>query len=153
MVKNPLFTTYCWINAESNCLITIKGHKENLSNHQKVRLINPAKNEVGRINKTILGHINMKLFESTKINQWENTVRNSKWFNSLSKKPLVKFFMVGIKDFCPSATQGLLNQALNFATLLVNTYIHTYIHTYLPTNIHTYIPAYQYTYIHTYIHT
>ena len=57
------------VDAVSNCFITIKDHKENFLNHPKVRLINPAKNELGRISKTILDNINMKLFEPTKINQ------------------------------------------------------------------------------------
>ena len=57
------------INAESNCFITIKDYKENFSNQLKVRLINPAKNELGRISKTILDNINIKLFKRAKINQ------------------------------------------------------------------------------------
>ena len=40
------------VNAESNCFITIKDHKENFLNHPKVCLINPAKNKLGRISKT-----------------------------------------------------------------------------------------------------
>ena len=48
------------INAESNCFITIKDHKENFLNNPKVRLIYPAKNELGRISKTILDNINIK---------------------------------------------------------------------------------------------
>ena len=56
------------VNTESSCFITIKNHKENFLNHPKVRLINPAKNELGRIYKTILDDINMKLFETTKTN-------------------------------------------------------------------------------------
>ena len=71
------------VNADSNCFITIKDHKENFLNHRKVRLINPAKNELGRISKTILDNISMKLFEATKINRWKNTVSVVKWFNSL----------------------------------------------------------------------
>ena len=104
------------VNAESNCFITIKDHKENFLNHPKVRLINPAKNELGRISKTILDNINMKLFETTKINQWKNTVSAIEWFNSLKDKHLMKFFMFDIKDFYPSITQDLLNKALNFAS-------------------------------------
>ena len=63
------------INTESSCFITIKDRKENFLNHPKVRLINPVKNELGRISKTILDNINNKLFQATKINQWKNTVR------------------------------------------------------------------------------
>ena len=104
------------INAESNCFITIKDHKENFLNHPKVRLINPAKNELGRISKKILDNINMKLFQATKIKQWKNTVSAIKWFNSLKEKHLMKFVMFDIKDFDPSITQDLLNKALNFAS-------------------------------------
>ena len=62
------------VNTESNRFITVKDHKENFSNHPKVRLVNPAKNELGRISKKILNNINMKFFQATKINQWKNTV-------------------------------------------------------------------------------
>ena len=62
------------VKAESDCFITIKDHKENFLHHPKVSLINPAKNELERISKTILDDINMKLFETTKINRWKNTV-------------------------------------------------------------------------------
>ena len=48
----------------------------------------------------------MKLFETTKINQWKNTVSAGKWFNSH-------------KDFYPSITQDLLNKALNFDSELI----------------------------------
>ena len=104
------------VNVESNCFITIKDHKENFLNHPKVRLINPAKNELGRIRKTILDNINMKLFETTKINQWKNTVSAIKWFSSLKRKHLMKFVMFDIKDFYHFVTQDLLNKALNFAS-------------------------------------
>ena len=104
------------VNAESNCFITIKDHKENFLNHLKVRLINPAKNELGRISKTILDNINMKLLQATKINQWQNTVSTMKWFTSLKNKHLMKFVMFDIKYFYPSITQDLLNKALNFVS-------------------------------------
>ena len=104
------------VNTESSCFITIKNHKENFLNHPKVRLINPAKNELGRINKTILDDINMKLFETTKINQWKNKVSAIKWFNSLKHKHLMKFVMFDIKGFYPSITQDQMNKALNFAS-------------------------------------
>ena len=59
------------VNAESNCFITIKDHKESFLNYPKVGAINPAKNDLGRISKTIIDNINMKLFETTNINQWK----------------------------------------------------------------------------------
>ena len=103
------------VNAESNCFITIKDHKENFLNHPKVRLINLA-NELGRIRKAILDNIDMKLFQATKIKQWKNTVSATRRFNSLKDKHLMKFVMSNIKDFYPSITQSLLNKALNFGS-------------------------------------
>ena len=78
------------VNAESNCFMIIKNHKENFLNHPKVRLMNLAKNELGRIGKTVLGNINMKLLQATKINQWKNTVSTIRWFNSLKYRHLMK---------------------------------------------------------------
>ena len=45
------------VNTESTCFITIKDYKENFLNHPQVRLINPAKNELGRISNTILDNL------------------------------------------------------------------------------------------------
>ena len=59
------------INKTGNCFVTLKDHKENFSNRPTVRLINPAKNEIGRISKTVLDDINTRLRESLKVNQWK----------------------------------------------------------------------------------
>ena len=40
-------------NDENNSFITLKDHKENFNNNLTVRLINPAKNELGRISEAI----------------------------------------------------------------------------------------------------
>ena len=45
-------------NEEGNSFIAIKDHKENFNNHPTVRLISPAKNELGRISKLKLDKIN-----------------------------------------------------------------------------------------------
>ena len=45
-------------NREGNSFITIKDHNENFDNQPTVQLINPAKNELGRISKLILDKIN-----------------------------------------------------------------------------------------------
>ena len=47
-------------NEEGNSFITIKDRKENFDKRPTVRLINPVKNELGRINKLILDKINKK---------------------------------------------------------------------------------------------
>ena len=42
------------INVEDNCFISLKDHKKNFQNNPTIRLINPAKNELGKISKVIL---------------------------------------------------------------------------------------------------
>ena len=42
------------INGESNCFFTLKNHKNNFANNPQVRLMNPAKNELGKISKVTL---------------------------------------------------------------------------------------------------
>ena len=48
------------VNGTSNCFITLKAHKDNFMNKPMLRLINPAKNEIGKISKGILDEINKK---------------------------------------------------------------------------------------------
>ena len=46
------------VNGKEECFITLKDHKPNFENNVAARLINPAKNEIGRISKVILENIN-----------------------------------------------------------------------------------------------
>ena len=59
------------INSKNTCFITLKDHKENFLNNPTMRLINPAKNEQGRISKAIHDNINKRLCTSLNINQWK----------------------------------------------------------------------------------
>ena len=61
------------INGASNCFITLKDYKENFFNHPTTRLINPAKDQIGRISKSMLDKINICLCEKLKLNEWKNT--------------------------------------------------------------------------------
>ena len=42
-------------------------------------MFSPANNSFRRISKAILDNIDTKLFEETKVNQWENMVRAIEW--------------------------------------------------------------------------
>ena len=80
-----------------------------------MRLINPARNELGRISKAILDNINKRLCTSLNINQWKNTASVTEWLKKIEQKHLYKFIMFDIKDFYPSIQEGLLNKRLRFA--------------------------------------
>ena len=56
-------------NGKNECFITLKNQKLNFKNNPKVRLINPAENEIGRIRKNTLNKINHQLRDSLRINQ------------------------------------------------------------------------------------
>ena len=90
------------INSTGSSFITLKDHKENFLNGPTTRLLNPAKNEIGRISKHILQNINKTLSEETKVNEWKNTESVINWFKSIPNKHLYTFLMFDIKDFYPS---------------------------------------------------
>ena len=103
------------INGESNCFITLKYHKENFQNNPSVRLINPAKNELGRLSKFIIQAISKELRHKFNLNQWKNTEDVIDWFKRINEKQLCKFVIFDIKDFYPSIKESLLKQSLDFA--------------------------------------
>ena len=88
---NKIALNRMFINGKNNCFIILKHHKENFLNNPKTRLLNPAKNELGRISEAILGKINLNLRNTTKSNQWQNTYDVISWFKSVKNKQNCKF--------------------------------------------------------------
>ena len=89
-------------NSKNECFMTLRDHKPNFKNNPKVRLINPAKNEIGQIRKNILDKINHQIGESLKINQWKDASGVIEWFLKIPDKNRHKFAIFDIKDFYPS---------------------------------------------------
>ena len=58
-------------NGENNCFISLKDHKENFQNNPTIRLINPAKNELGKMSKVILDAINKNVQENLQLKSVE----------------------------------------------------------------------------------
>ena len=56
--------------SEQQCFITVKDHKEDFRTNPKYRLINPTKNEMGKLSKNILDRINTDLKGQLAVNQW-----------------------------------------------------------------------------------
>ena len=72
-MENKTALNRMFINGNNNCFITLKYHKANFLSNLKTRLLNQAKNKLGRIGKVILDKINLNLRNATKISQWKNT--------------------------------------------------------------------------------
>ena len=77
ILKNNEILDCIEINGKNNIFVTLKDHKDNFANNAQVRLINPAKNELGRISKVILDKINLVIREHFSFNQWRKTSRTS----------------------------------------------------------------------------
>ena len=82
--------------------------------------MNPAKNELDRISKTILDKVNVNLRNSLLLNQWKNTQEVIDWFKGIDNKQHYKFIMFDIKDFYPSISIGILSDALTFVETIIN---------------------------------
>ena len=80
ILKNNEILNRIEINGENNCFFTLKDHKDNFSNNPQVRLIYPAKNDLGRRSKVILDKINLVIREHFSFNQWKNTQNVINWF-------------------------------------------------------------------------
>ena len=99
---------------------TFKDHQENFQNNPTVRLINPAKNDIGRISKVILDKINSSLLKQLKVKQWKNTQNIIEWFMNIEEKSTYKFILFDIKEFYPSIKETLHIKAINFPEKLVH---------------------------------
>ena len=77
--------------------MTMKDHKGNFGNEPSVRLINPAKNQIGCISKVILDKINVGIKSELRLNQWKNTKEVIDWVANIDEKPFYKFVQCDIK--------------------------------------------------------
>ena len=96
--------------APKNAFVTVKDHKENFETNPKFRLINPAKSELGKINKITLDNINSQIRKRTEVNQWKNSLSVIYWFNNIKNKPRHSFLTFDIAEFYPSITEELLDR-------------------------------------------
>lgn len=107
-------------NGKDECFITLKDHKDNFENNPTTRLINPAKNELGRVNKVLLQNINKHLRNLLKLQQWNNTSTVINWFSNINEKHKHKFMVFDIKEFYPSISKSLLDKCIEFAKQHIN---------------------------------
>ena len=102
-------------NGKNEAFITLKDHKPNFQNNPKVRLINPANNELGRISKSILDNVNQQIKSNLRINQWKDTKEVLQWFKNITEKTKHNFVIFDIMEFYPSISLKLINDAISFA--------------------------------------
>ena len=76
------------------------------------RLINPSKNEVGKVSKQLLAKINSDIFDKLHVNQWHKTDAPLKWFNNITDKSNCSFIQFDVKNLYTSITENILHQTL-----------------------------------------
>ena len=103
--------------ARTPAFITLKDHKPDFRQNPSCRLINLAKNELGKVSKLIIEKINKKLISELHFNQWKNTNSVLKWFIDISNKKDCSFIQLDIKEFYPSTNEDILTNAIQFAKL------------------------------------
>ena len=69
-----------------------KDHKPNFLNNLKTLLLNPAKNELGRISKLMLDNVNLNLRNSTKVNQSQSLAISSVRLKASKSSKIVSLF-------------------------------------------------------------
>ena len=100
---------------EAPAFITIKDHKPGFPGKQDFRLLNPAKNNMGKVSKQILRRIVNDVKKKTTYNQWINTNDVINWFNKQTNKANLRFMKFDVESFYPSITEELFNEAINWA--------------------------------------
>ena len=103
--------------ARTPAFITLKDHKPDFRQNPSCRLINPAKNELGKVSKLIIEKVNQKLISELHFNQWKNTNSVLKWFIDISNKKDCSFIQLDIKEFYPSINKDTLTNAIQLAKL------------------------------------
>ena len=92
--------------------ITLKYHKTNFENNATATLINPAKNEIGRISKVIFKNIkNYKITYSYNSGIIQQVIN---WLMKIENKNK-KIMIFNIKDFYSSISKKLLDDVINFS--------------------------------------
>ena len=97
--------------------VTLKYHKENFIINPKCPLINPAKNELGKVAKIIVENINKTNIEKLHCNCWRNTSNVIDWFQNIADKVNCIFIQFNIEEFYPLITKHLMLKVIEHAQL------------------------------------
>ena len=101
--------------SNNECFITLKDHKENFLSRPQCRLINSAKNELGRVVKIKVEEINREIRYTTGVNQWQSTQSALDWFKRIENPASYMFLKFDIVSFYPSIGSKLIKNAIEFA--------------------------------------
>ena len=99
---------------ERKAFISIKDHKANFPNNIQCRLINPARNNLGKVTQQIIRSAVSSVKEQASLNLWMGTNEVLKWYEA-TKTQGAQFIQYDIEAYYPSISEPLLDKALEFA--------------------------------------
>ena len=99
----------------SHFVTDLSAIKNNFPLNVECRLLNPDKNELGRISKSILEKAVTEIRHASRLVQWKNSFEVIEWFSNVQNKTKKCFINFDIVNFYPSITENHLISAINFA--------------------------------------
>ena len=82
-----------------DCDLTLKDHKDSFYREQQARLLNPSKNPIGKISKSIHDDILGECRQSLNVNQLRSTQDAIRCFNKIENKPYKTFQKADIANY------------------------------------------------------
>ena len=104
----------------ASAFISIKDHKKHFPVNIECRVLNPGKNELGKISKAILEKTVKEIRAKFPLTQWKNSCDVIVWFNNIKHKNTKCFVNFDIVSFYPSIKEEHLIKAINFARTYTN---------------------------------
>ena len=109
-IADRVYTT-----SKREAFLTLKDHKPNYINNPTFRLINPTKQELGKVSKQKLEKIVSVVKEKSGLQLWKNTESVITWFKNLPNKKQLKFIQFDICDFYATISEQLIAKSIEFA--------------------------------------
>ena len=82
------------------------------------RLINPSKNELGKVSEQLVEKMDSDIIEKLQFNQWRNTDAVLKGFNDITDKSNCNFFQFDVKEYYPSMTEAFYTKHSNLQNII-----------------------------------
>ena len=101
--------------SQRQAFLTYKDHKDNFKNAKPSRMLNPCKQELGKVSKQILEKVVMFVRKATNYLQFKNTFSVLQWFKEIQNKEKYTFIQFDICDFYGSINKKLLSDAIEWA--------------------------------------
>ena len=99
---------------ERNAFISIKDHKSNFPNKIQCRLINPARNNLGKVAQQIIRSAVTSIKEKSGLNLWMGTNEVLDGYKTNMHTGTL-FIQYDIEAYYPNITEPLLDKAIDFA--------------------------------------